>query len=101
RDCDPHRSCSVPLARVATSPPRVLRGGAERSERNDWDRRAAAFRSGALGTAGPSIQYSGVVLPPGPNSWPLNIPSACLVPPALPLSLSSAGSVARLPHTAG
>jgi hypothetical protein len=29
---------------------------------------------------------SGVVLPPGPNRWPLNIPAVCSVPPALRLS---------------
>src|SRR5262245_59444604 len=29
--------------------------------------------------------YSGVVLPPGPNSWPLNIPAAWPVPPILQL----------------
>src|SRR5262249_28014012 len=29
--------------------------------------------------------YSGVVLPPGPNSWPLNIPAGCPVPPILRL----------------
>jgi hypothetical protein len=28
----------------------------------------------------PSIQYSRVVLPPGPNSWSLNIPADCSVP---------------------
>ena len=27
--------------------------------------------------------YSGVVLPQGPNSWPLNIPAAWPVPPIL------------------
>src|SRR5215471_2168699 len=34
------------------------------------------FRYGAFGAARirrPSLQYSGVVLPPGPNSWLLNI----------------------------
>jgi hypothetical protein len=45
--------------------------------------RHGLFRGGAFQAAHicrPSIQYSGVVLPPGPNSWPLNIPAACSVP---------------------
>src|ERR687887_2589807 len=45
--------------------------------------RHGLFRFGAFQAARirrPSIQYSRVVLPPGPNSWPLNIPAACSVP---------------------
>jgi hypothetical protein len=52
--------------------------------------RHGLFRCGAFQAARirrPSIQYSRVVLPPAPNSWPLNIPAACSVPPALRLSV--------------
>ena len=45
--------------------------------------RHGLFRCGAFQAARirrPSIQYSRVVLPPGPNSWPLNIPAAYSVP---------------------
>jgi len=44
--------------------------------------------------------YSGVVLPPGPNTWPLNIPAAWPVPPILRLWSALLRSVVRLPHTA-
>ena len=44
--------------------------------------------------------YSGVVLPPGPNSWPLNIPAGRPVPPILRLDQHLPRSVTRLPHTA-
>src|SRR5262245_55908261 len=37
--------------------------------------------------------------PPGPNSWPLNIPAAWPVPVILRLSSALPRSVARLPHT--
>src|SRR5262249_19409436 len=50
--------------------------------------RHGLFRCGAFAAARPrrpSIQYSGVVLPPGPNSWPLNIPAGRPVPPILRL----------------
>jgi hypothetical protein len=68
--------------------------------------RHGLFRDGAFQAARirrPSIQYSRVVLPPGPNSWPLNIPAAWSVPARTagfcwPTPLSR--SVARLPHTA-
>jgi hypothetical protein len=78
---------------------------ATKSERSTGKarKRHGLFRYGAFGAAHirrPSIQHSGVVFPPGPNSWPLNIPAACWVPRAL-RSLRSAGSVARLLHTAG
>jgi hypothetical protein len=46
-------------------------------------KRHGLFRCGAFQAARirrPSIQYSRVVLPPGPNSWPLNIPAAYSVP---------------------
>ena len=46
------------------------------------------FRAGAFQAARirrPSIEYSGVVSPPGPISWSLNIGQ---VPPALRLSVS-------------
>src|SRR6266516_7206420 len=47
-----------------------------------------------------SIQYSGVELPPGPNSWPPNISSGCSVP-STPLTGSAfQRSVTSLPHTA-
>jgi hypothetical protein len=45
--------------------------------------RHGLFRDGAFQAARirrPSIQYSRVVLPPGPNSWPLNIPAGWSVP---------------------
>jgi hypothetical protein len=45
--------------------------------------RHGLFRDGAFQAARirrPSIQYSRVVLPPGPNSWPLNNPAAWSVP---------------------
>jgi hypothetical protein len=53
--------------------------------------RHGLFRDGAFQAARirrPSIQYSRVVLPPGPNSWPLNIPARWSVPPALRDSVS-------------
>jgi hypothetical protein len=66
--------------------------------------RHGLYRSGAFGAARigcPSIQYSGVVFPPGPNSWPLNIPSAYSVP-TTPLTRSALQrSVTCLLHTAG
>jgi hypothetical protein len=68
--------------------------------------RHGLFRYGAFQAARirrPSIQYSRVVLPPGPNSWPLSIPAACSVPArtCFLLALSALSrSVARLPHTA-
>ena len=43
--------------------------------------RCGAFRAARIRR--PSLQYSRVELPPGPNSWPLNIPAACWVPRAL------------------
>jgi hypothetical protein len=62
------------------------------AQSDEWDRRAAhgtlwRLRSSAR-IGRPSIQYSGVVLPSGPNSWPPNIPSACSVPRARTLSVS-------------
>src|SRR5215471_3057676 len=50
--------------------------------------RCGAFQAARIGR--PLIQYSGVVSPPGPNSWPLNIPSAYSVPTssAVPLVLA-------------
>jgi hypothetical protein len=45
--------------------------------------RHGLFRDGAFQAARirrPSIQYSRVVLPPGPKSWPLNNPAAWSVP---------------------
>src|SRR5262249_42079484 len=55
----------------------------ERTIEGSARERHGLFRCGAFRAARirrPSIQYSGVVFPPGPNSWPLNIPSACSVP---------------------
>src|SRR5260370_1755219 len=48
----------------------------------------------------PSIQIFGSGIPPGPNSWPPNIPPANSVPTATRLSLILPNSVARLLHTA-
>jgi len=71
--------------------------GAERREylgsTDSARERHCLFRCGAFQAARirrPLIQYSGVVSPPGPNSWPLNIPSAYSVPTssAVPLVLA-------------
>src|SRR5215510_12596186 len=48
----------------------------------------------------PSIQIFGSGIPPGPNSWPPNIPSANSVPTATRLSFILSNSVAGLLHTA-
>src|SRR5262249_33927815 len=45
--------------------------------------------------------YSGVVLPPGPNSWPLNIPAAWLGSAILRHWSGLARSVGCLPHSGG
>ena len=70
----------------------------KRYETRAIDGRCGAFRAAHI-TAHQS-KYSGVVSPPGPNSWPPNIPSANSVPTATRLSLILANSVARLLHTA-
>src|SRR5919198_2548967 len=60
--------------------------------------RHGLFRFGAFQAARirrPSIQYSRVVLPPGPNSWRLNVRSDCSVPSTLPHPPASPTSVAR------
>src|SRR5262245_17562616 len=74
------------------------RNWVDRSERrNNWDRRTAPGNGTASSAVAPSERpvfaahrsnISGVVLPPGPNRWPLNIPAVCSVPPALRLSVS-------------
>jgi len=69
--------------------------------------RHGLFRCGAFQAARirrPSIQYSRVVLPPGPNSWPLNIEPLVQFPPHCDFLLTlstSPSSVAHLLHTAG
>jgi len=47
----------------------------------------------------PSIQYSGVVVAPGPNSWRPNIPLFRSVPAHAVGPLALPSSVARLLHT--
>jgi hypothetical protein len=78
-------------------PPDLHRKPVKRTDTQDElrDRRALArerhglFCCGAFAAARrcPSIQYSGVVLPPGPNSWSLNIPADCRFQPAPRLSV--------------
>src|SRR5215831_15135231 len=76
----------------------------ERTIEGSARERHGLFRCGAFRAARirrPSIQYSGVVFPPGPNSWPLNIASACSVPPTPLTGSALQRSVTCLPHTAG
>jgi len=59
--------------------------------------RCGAFRAARIRR--PSIQYSRVVLPPGPNSWPLNIPFGCSVPSLAHHDQRWSAGVTHLLHT--
>src|SRR5260221_11743222 len=92
----PHNLLPNCLGRCSfCGPPIVVIHVSLRETKNDRStgsarERHGLFRCGAFQAARirrPSIQYSRVVLPPGPNSAPLNIPAACSVPPALRLSV--------------
>ena len=60
--------------------------------------RCGAFRAARIRR--PSIQYSRVVLPPGPNSCPPNIPFGCSVPAFAHYDQHCSAGVTHLLHTA-
>ena len=61
--------------------------------------RCGAFRAARIRR--PSIQYSRVVVAPGPNSWRPNTPLSRSVPAHAVGPLALRSSVARLLHTVG
>jgi hypothetical protein len=81
-----------------------VRGAATYERRTKDQRTALGIRDGAFPAARirrPSIQYSGVVVAPGPNSWRPNISLSRSVPVHAVGPFALPSSVARLLYTAG